>query len=49
MVNALRKRGIPVTYVELEGEGHGFRKADSIVRTLQAELDFYQRMFGLRG
>ncbi|SFF62914.1 Dipeptidyl aminopeptidase/acylaminoacyl peptidase [Duganella sp. CF458] len=49
MVNALRQRGIPVTYVELEGEGHGFRKADTIVRTLHAELDFYQHMFGLRG
>jgi len=49
MVDALRKRGIPVEYVELEGEGHGFRKADSVVRTLQAELAFYQRMFGLAG
>jgi dipeptidyl aminopeptidase/acylaminoacyl peptidase len=49
MVDALRKRGIPVEYVELEGEGHGFRKADTIVRTLQAELAFYQRMFGLAG
>ncbi|MTW12871.1 prolyl oligopeptidase family serine peptidase [Pseudoduganella eburnea] len=49
MVDALRKRGIPVEYVELEGEGHGFRKADTIVRTMQAELAFYQRMFGLAG
>lgn len=49
MVDAMRKRGIPVEYVELEGEGHGFRKADTIVRTLQAELAFYQRMFGLGG
>jgi dipeptidyl aminopeptidase/acylaminoacyl peptidase len=49
MVDALRQRGIPVVYMELEGEGHGFRKADSIVRTLEAELAFYQRMFGLAG
>ncbi len=49
MVNALRQRGIPVEYVELEGEGHGFRKAGTIVRTLQAEFSFYQRMFGLTG
>jgi dipeptidyl aminopeptidase/acylaminoacyl peptidase len=47
MVSAMRQRGIPVAYMELEGEGHGFRKADTIVRTLQAELYFYQRMFGL--
>jgi dipeptidyl aminopeptidase/acylaminoacyl peptidase len=47
MVDALKKRGIPVEYVELEGEGHGFRKAENIIRTLEAELDFYQRIFGL--
>jgi len=47
MVQALRARGVPVAYVELEGEGHGFRKDDTIIRTLEAELYFYQRMFGL--
>ena len=47
MVRALRQRGIPVAYVELEGEGHGFRQAANIARTLDAELYFYQRMFGL--
>ena len=47
MVEALRKSGVPVAYMTLEGEGHGFRKADSIVRTLEAELYFYLRMFGL--
>jgi dipeptidyl aminopeptidase/acylaminoacyl peptidase len=47
MVQALRRRGVPVAYVELAGEGHGFRKAENIIRTLEAELYFYQRMFGL--
>ncbi len=47
MVEALRKRGIPVAYLTLEGEGHGFRKADSIIRTLESELAFYLRIFGL--
>ncbi|MES2017026.1 MAG: S9 family peptidase [Pseudomonadota bacterium] len=47
MVTALRARGVPVAYMTLEGEGHGFRKADSIVRTLEAELYFYLRIFGL--
>ncbi|MES2258741.1 MAG: S9 family peptidase [Pseudomonadota bacterium] len=47
MVQALRQRGVPVAYVPLEGEGHGFRKAENIIRTLEAELYFYQRMFGL--
>jgi dipeptidyl aminopeptidase/acylaminoacyl peptidase len=47
MVQALRARGLPVAYLTLEGEGHGFRKADSIVRTLEAELYFYLRVFGI--
>jgi dipeptidyl aminopeptidase/acylaminoacyl peptidase len=47
MVSALRARGVPVAYVTLDGEGHGFRKADSIVRTLEAELYFYLRVFGI--
>jgi dipeptidyl aminopeptidase/acylaminoacyl peptidase len=47
MVNALREAGVPVAYITLEGEGHGFRKADSIIRTLEAELYFYLRVFGI--
>jgi dipeptidyl aminopeptidase/acylaminoacyl peptidase len=37
----LRKRGIPHAYLLFEGEGHGFRKAESIVAALEAELSFY--------
>jgi dipeptidyl aminopeptidase/acylaminoacyl peptidase len=47
MVAALRQRGVPVAYITLEGEGHGFRKAESVVRTLEAELAFYLRVFGI--
>jgi dipeptidyl aminopeptidase/acylaminoacyl peptidase len=47
MVEALRARAVPVAYLTLEGEGHGFRKLDSIVRTLEAELYFYLRVFGI--
>ncbi|MDC8758014.1 prolyl oligopeptidase family serine peptidase [Janthinobacterium fluminis] len=47
MAAALKARGVPVAYVEIEGEGHGFRQAENIVRTLQAELYFYLRVFGL--
>ena len=28
------------------GEGHGFLKAETIQRTLEAELYFYSRVFG---
>jgi len=47
MVDALRARHVPVAYITLEGEGHGFRKAESVVKTLEAELVFYLRVFGL--
>jgi dipeptidyl aminopeptidase/acylaminoacyl peptidase len=47
MVEALRARKLPVAYITLEGEGHGFRKAESVVRTLEAELVFYLRVFKL--
>lgn len=47
MVDALKARGVPVAYVPLAGEGHGFRKAENIIRTLDAELYFYQRVLKL--
>ena len=46
MVEALRAKGLPVAYLAFEGEQHGFRRADTIERTLQAELAFYARVFG---
>ncbi|MBX5477341.1 MAG: S9 family peptidase, partial [Clostridia bacterium] len=46
MVAKLREKGIPVAYLAFEGEGHGFRKAENIKRTLEAELYFYSRIFG---
>jgi dipeptidyl aminopeptidase/acylaminoacyl peptidase len=45
MVDGLRKKKIPVCYISYEGEGHGFRKAENIKRTLDAEYLFYARMF----
>jgi dipeptidyl aminopeptidase/acylaminoacyl peptidase len=46
MVNSLRRRGLPVAYVPFKGEQHGFRRADSIKRSLDAELYFYSRVLG---
>jgi len=45
MVEAMRKKGLPVAYLTFEGEQHGFRKANTIKRTLEAELHFYSRIF----
>ena len=44
--DALRSRGVPVACIEFEGEGHGFRRAETIVRAKEAELDFYGQVFG---
>ncbi len=46
MVNALKEKGIPVAYLLFEGEQHGFRKAENIKRSLDAELSFYAQIFG---
>lgn len=42
IVSSLKARGVPVTYITFEGEGHGFRRAANIERALSAELEFYQ-------
>jgi len=47
IVAALRERGIPHAYLLFEGEGHGFRKAENIIRSLEAELSFYLQILGL--
>ena len=46
MVAALRAKRIPVAYLAFAGEQHGFRKAENIKRSLEAELYFYSRVFG---
>ncbi len=47
MAAALRARGIRTELVTFEGESHGFRRADTIVRALEAELGFYREVLGL--
>ena len=46
MVAALKAKGVPVAYVPFAGEGHGFRRAENIIRALEAELYFYGRVLG---
>jgi dipeptidyl aminopeptidase/acylaminoacyl peptidase len=46
MVDALRKKKLPVAYLLFEGEQHGFRQSQNIKRALDAELYFYSRVFG---
>ena len=46
MADALDRQGLPVACLMFEGEGHGFRKAETMRRCLEAELAFYGRVFG---
>ncbi len=47
MAKALRERGLPVALVNYIGEGHGFRKPETVQHMLEAEAYFYQRIFDL--
>ena len=47
MVEALKRQNIPVAYLEFEGEGHGFRRSETIVAALNSEFAFYARVLGL--
>jgi fermentation-respiration switch protein FrsA (DUF1100 family) len=46
LVKALQDKGIPHAYLPFEGEAHGFRKAENIAASLEAELSFYGQVLG---
>ena len=46
MVAAMEDRGLPVAYYAFADEGHGFRKAETLKRVLELELDFYGQVLG---
>jgi dipeptidyl aminopeptidase/acylaminoacyl peptidase len=46
IVAALKRRRIPYAYLAYEGEGHGFRRADSQRRMVEANLAFMGQVFG---
>jgi dipeptidyl aminopeptidase/acylaminoacyl peptidase len=46
IAEALAVRGIPFVHIEYEGEGHGFRRAANVIRSLETELAFYGYVFG---
>ena len=48
MFNTLRKYGVPTAYLSFEGEGRGFRQADTIRGFLAAESCFYSRILGFQ-
>jgi dipeptidyl aminopeptidase/acylaminoacyl peptidase len=46
MVAALSAKGLAHAYVAFVGEGHGFRRAETIVRAIEAEASFYAQVLG---
>jgi dipeptidyl aminopeptidase/acylaminoacyl peptidase len=48
MFEALNKKGLPVAAQYFAGEQHGFRKAETIIHSLENELSFYQLVFKLK-
>ncbi len=40
------RKHIPHAYLLFEGEQHGFRKAETVVAALEAELSFYGQVLG---
>lgn len=48
LVNALREKKLPVAYVLYDNERHGFRSADAITHSIQAECYFYRKILGIK-
>lgn len=46
MASALDAKRLPYAHVVFEGEQHGFRSADNIVRALEVELSFFGQILG---
>lgn len=46
MNDALVASGVPVGLVLFAGEGHGWRRADTIQRAMDLEINFYGQIFG---
>ncbi|MCM3697425.1 prolyl oligopeptidase family serine peptidase [Microbacterium oleivorans] len=44
--DALAGKGVPHAYVLYDGEGHGFRRAETVVHALESELAFLGQAFG---
>jgi len=47
IVDAIAVRGLWHRHLVFAGEGHGFRRADSVTRSLLAEVELYEHVMGL--
>jgi dienelactone hydrolase len=48
MVEKLVNKGNKVAHYEFEGEGHGFRKPETIKKSIELELAFYGKVFDFK-
>jgi dipeptidyl aminopeptidase/acylaminoacyl peptidase len=46
LVDALERNGVPYAYLAFEGEGHGFRRRENLLRVPTATLSFLAQIFG---
>ena len=46
IADAVRAKGLPVALIMYEGEGHGFRRAESVISQLQATESFCAQVLG---
>jgi dipeptidyl aminopeptidase/acylaminoacyl peptidase len=46
IVEALKRKHVPVAYLAFEGEQHGFRQEANVRRALDSELSFYSQVLG---
>src|SRR5437588_1947395 len=46
IVDALKRKRVPVAYVAFEGEQHGFRQEANVRRALDSEPSFYSQVLG---
>ena len=46
MAEAVRAKGLPVAMIMFDGEGHGFRRAETIISATQAQVYFLGRVLG---
>ncbi|MBH5337725.1 S9 family peptidase [Streptomyces pactum] len=47
LLSAIAGRGVRHAYLTFAGEGHGFRRVETMVSALEAELSLYDQVFGL--
>jgi dipeptidyl aminopeptidase/acylaminoacyl peptidase len=48
IASALKSKGRPVAYLLFQGEGHGFRNSESLVRSLEAQQSFLGQTLGFK-